>query len=274
MKKRPMIVLFATLFISQLTCAFDEGAALGSGEGQFNMGITVLTDKTKSNGEFTANAVAFIEFEGVEFNPQERMHIKLIPTDARVSVKGKPMTVYADLATLTYYKFDDIDLIARAISLDYGKNNDYHLTQKKKVSILGLNAIKYIPIREMDLDISLGLSAFGTLDLETSLDDGNHRLEDKHYYTADITTGLNIPISTSKLELDLYVYAGRSRQVGKESQIDSTYTGVSLIGAMITDRISYTPRVEYVSEKTSFDSRNDVLNDSRMIFAIDLNYLF
>ncbi len=260
MKFSLLISIFMTFTLMARSFASDR----------IHWGISLLTSKTDSVDEYNVNGVVFAEYDGLEFDIKKDRLINLVPTTAEISVGGKQVRVFTDLATLEYYGLENIQLNVSAISLDYDKLDGFAIKSTQKAAAIDMSATTFKTLGIIDFDFTAGVSLGGYTKAKIIVDDGEtdpytHNNRDTHYGTVDFSVGGTVNVVD---EVDLYFYGGTYKQFGDNTTERGVYAGASLYGGEITEDLPYTISVEYQKKKINFEDLFRTEEDSQILFQI------
>ncbi len=263
MKKLGILALISALSFSSLTQAFDN----------FQLGIYGMAEKTDSNDKYELDGVVFVNYGGYELGIGEDSYVDLVPLNLEVSIDGRMVKAYTDVATLSYSGFnkDDIYTAVTLASADFEKFDDYSIKRQEKLAAIDISATKYFTLGSIELDATAAISAGGYVKTETSPRNGK-AFDDRetHYGTADFSVGANLPVMEF---FDLYGYAGYSKRYGNKSRKETTYVGVRTYGMELADGIPTFIAAEYVRDDLNFEDRfAKSLEDSYLQIKVGIQF--
>ncbi len=258
MKNLKLVLLTVLMGLS------PQGHTLESIPGM-ELGVTVLTSKVESTGESKVEGVVFMNYDGYEQSIGEDQSLNLVPTSVEVSVDGKKVKAYTNLATYQT-SFRELELSITGLKIEYEKRDDLAIFEQQKVALVDLAATKFFSVGSMEIDVTLAASFGGQLKTKARFMDGSVRdVTDDHNYTVDLGAGAYVGMTD---DIDVYFYGGKSITSGEATDTEKVYAGLEVFGGEITKNITYSPFIEYVSQKTEFSNRFDSVEDSAILIGI------
>lgn len=235
----------------------------------FTMGVSLIGSTTGSSESYDIEGVLLFNYDGYGVELDMDKDLRLIPTDVKISVDGKMVQVYTNVATLDYYMSDDIEIAATLIAIDYRKFNDYSIRKSEKAAAASFAITKYLAVGSFAVDLGAHISLGGYTRDQILLEDGKHLLKDTHYYTIGAKIGIDIPITD---EYKLYIYARADYQQGDETSRSSYAVGAELYEGidMFNETIHVVPYVDYVSERIDYGSSS--VQDNMFRFGIRFTF--
>lgn len=283
MKKMNTLLLAGSMLFSQFAVADDiDTESLMS---YFDIGVSVITTKSDSSDDRSFDGVVFMSYDGYEYDLED-MNINLIPTSVEVSIDGKKVQAYTDLATLTYYSIEDLELMISLVEIDYKKNNDFKFKKEDKVVLVNAGVSKIINLGKVEnsimskaihalhmdgieIDLNAEISFGGRIRSKSLLDNEIFSDKESHRYTTEISIGAIIPLGDTT---DLYVYGASYRQVGENSKKRGVVIGANLSGFEVGKSVSASPYVEYVSERVTSTGFSGSEEDTKMLFGVRFTF--
>lgn len=251
-----------------------------------DVGVTLLGSHSSESGEYEIDAALFFMYEGYDLDhyASDDYTLEIVPTTATVTVDGKRVKVYTDLASLTYWG-DDLSIIVNAVSLTYRKNKDLKINKRSDYSYLDVAVKKYISLghngnSDIEFFVLGEASLGGESRVYTTVNSKRIKSTDKSYIGASVEVGVSLPITQGLpgsdfigAKTDLYLYAGYGHQKGKDTSTHRTYIGLELDTGSITKDLTITPYMDYVHERVDLTKNFDeIIKDSIVNFGVRVNF--